>query len=475
MSAEAKEQGWIPLSRLNFREPEILFYFYMDSADNHNREFTMKESQIYAKIERKQRLFTLPEVLAQIIKATEDSSSSLESIAKIISKDVALTGRIMKIGNSSFYGRSQKVNSVREAIKVLGTRTVKSIALSVSVYDLCNRLENRLDLRDFWTHSLEIAIISEMIAEKIKYASPEEAFLAGLLHDMGILILDSTCPEEYEEIWKRVHAGSNLMETERSLLDTDHARVGAFVAARWHLPPKFVEVISDHHQAFDLAKIEQEDMLLRIISLASRTGKFSMYGLTHTAKEDFDNKNALLHSLGLTNDDFADIQSESVNRLIETAKLLEIEVGSALDLVQKANYLLCKLITQLEVLYGCMDEHETKSQQRETDSIATDVMHTVVATFSHYFNNACATILGRSQLLEMALKKNEITDNDDNILTHSIEVIQKGVQSITNVLGVMSSVESFETVQYHEKARIIDLKDQLDKLASEQLDSVASK
>ncbi len=106
------------------------------------------------------------------------------------------------------------------------------------------------------------------------------------------------------------------------------------------------------------------------------------------------------------------------------------------------------------------------------DAIATDVMHTVVATFSHYFNNACATILGRSQLLEMSIDKGDLKDADNRVLTRSIEVIQRGVDSITNVLNVMKSVESFDTVQYHESAKIIDLKEQLDELTADKLEPI---
>jgi putative nucleotidyltransferase with HDIG domain len=432
----------------------------------------MKESQVFARIDGECKLSSLPEVLAQVIKATEDKNASLESIAQVISKDVALTGKILKISNSTFYGRPSKVSSVREAIGVLGTRTVKSIALSVSVYDLCNRLENSLDIRDFWRHSLEAAIVSELIAKKVKYEKAEEAFVCGLLHDIGIPILDSVFPKDYEKVWQLVSKGADLIKSEEAIVGTNHTRVGSFIAEKWNLPGVFGSAILDHHSTFNLDETRNGSLLPQLVALASRVGNYSMNGLAYTGRRDFENRKALLRNLDLTNDDIAQVQSETVNRLMETAQFLEMDVGSPLDLVEKANELLFQLVCQLEALYGSPEAEGSRIPQGQLDHVATDVMHTVVATFSHYFNNACAAILGRSQLLEMALQKGELKDAESDVLTYSIEVIQRGVESISNVLTVMKSVESFDTVEYHQSAKIIDLKEQLDILTAGKLDAI---
>ncbi len=431
----------------------------------------MTELQVFSRIEREYQLFTLPEVLAQVLKATEDRNSSLEAIARIISRDVALTGKLLKMANSSFYGRAANVGSVREAIGILGTRTVKAIALSVSVYDLCGRLEGRLDIKDFWRHSLEVAIVAELIAKKIKSQSAEEAFVCGLLHDIGVLILDSTYPKEYEQVWHTARKGEDLTKTEETYVDVDHTKVGAFVAEQWNLPKRYIGAIRGHHDEFHLSEsLDSQERLTQIVSLASRMSSYSLNASSYTSRKNLENKRALVRNLGLSEDDLADVQSQSVKQIIETAQFLEIDVGSPLDLVQRANDLLFQLICQIEVLYDRMDDARDHFPQNKIDEIATDVMHTVVATFSHYFNNACATILGRSQLLEMAIDKQELVDNGDKVLSHSIEVMQRGVESITNVLNVMKSVESFQTVEYHESAKIIDLKEQLDALTADQLE-----
>ena len=432
----------------------------------------MKESQVLARIENEYKLFSLPEVLAQVIQAVEDRNSSIGTIAEIVSKDVALTSKILGMSNSSFYGRMNKVASVTDAIGVLGTRTVKSIALSVSVYDLCRRLDNSLDIKDFWRHSLEVAILSELIARKTDARIAEEAFVCGLLHDIGILILDSTFSKDYEKVWHLTCKGNDLSKTEESIIGTNHVKVGAFLAEKWNLPERFANAIRDHHRTFDFGKPETEDALSQIVCLASRISSYQMDGLSYIGRKDFENKKALLHNLGLANDDIAEVRSETISRLIETAQFLEMDVGSPLDLVQKANDLLFQLMCQIEALYSNTEEGEAQLPKDRLAVIATDVMHTVVATFSHYFNNACATILGRSQLLEMSLNKGELKDADNRVLTHSIEVIQRGVESITNVLSVMKSVESFDTVQYHESAKIIDLKEQLDELTADKLEPI---
>jgi len=434
----------------------------------------MTESQIFSRIEREHRLFTLPEVLAQVIRIAEDQSSSSRDIATIISRDVTLTSKILKMANSSFYGRPNQVQSVNDAIGVLGTRTVKSIALSVSVYDICNRLDTQVDLKDFWLHSLEVAILSELIAKAVRYKCAEEAFVSGLLHDIGILILDSAFQKEYGSIWQRCTKGEDLISTEESELETNHAQIGAFVAARWNLPLNYQACIRDHHRAFDIVEPNPDARLVNIVALASRLGKFSAHGHVFTGKRDVENKIALIRSLGLSSEVLTEIEKEAVTNFMETASFLEIEVGTPLELAQKANELMNDMFGQLELLYKQLSEHHDRVPVDRIDSLATDVMYTVVATFSHYFNNASATILGRSQLIELALKKGEVSDSSSEILRRSIEVIQSGVESISNVLSVMRSVESFQTVQYHESAKIIDLKEQLDQLAAKRLDPVSS-
>lgn len=434
----------------------------------------MTESQIFSRIEREYRLFTLPEVLAQVIRIAEDPNSSVRDIATIISRDVTLTSKILKMANSSFYGRPNQVQSVNDAIGVLGTRTVKSIALSVSVYDICNRLDTQIDLKDFWLHSLEVGILSELIARAVRYKSAEEAFVSGLLHDVGILILDSAFQNEYESIWRRCIKGEDLIGTEESELETNHAQIGAFVAARWNLPLNYQACIRDHHRVFDMAEPSSDERLVNIVALASRMGKFSAHGHVFNGKRDAENKVALLRSLGLTNAALTEIESEAVTKFMETAAFLEIDVGTPLELAQRANELMNDMFGQLEMLYKKLSEHHSEVPNDKIDAIATDVMYTVVATFSHYFNNACATILGRSQLVELALSKGEVSDSASEILRRSLGVIQSGVESISNVLSVMRSVESFETVQYHESAKIIDLKEQLDKLVATRLDPVCT-
>lgn len=442
-----------------------------DSADNAKEaDVHMTEAQVFSRIGREHHLFTLPEVLAQVLKAIDSPNSSMEVIAGVIARDVALTGKILMMANSSFYGRSGKVRSAREAVGVLGTRTVKSVALSVSVYDICNRLATRIDLRDFWRHSLEMAIVSELVAKAAKSGNQEEAFVCGLLLDIGIIVLDSAYPKDYEQVWTNVCNGGDINKCEEEALGTNHARVAAFLAEKWNLPQNYVESIRNHHTVFKLDEAGSVSKLSQVVGLSSRICKFSLYGPVYKSRDDFENRNVLMRNLCLAPDDLALIDSETVMRFVETAKFLDIDVGSSLDLVQRANYLLFDSYSQLELLYRRLDEEQGRVPASNVDEIAIEVLHIVVATFSHYFNNASATMLGRSQLLELAIRKGEIQDNPAGALAKSIEVIQRGVQNITNVLNVMKSVDTFRTVEYHESARIMDLKGHLNKISFEQLD-----
>jgi signal transduction histidine kinase len=164
----------------------------------------------------------------------------------------------------------------------------------------------------------------------------------------------------------------------------------------------------------------------------------------------------------LKNRDLSEIEPLIVPRFLESASFLEVDVGSPVDLLTEANTRIFDLYREVEDLLNSIKTETDFEQRLEFDRLAVEILHTVVATFSHYFNNACASILGRSQLIEMALKKGDLNDHN-NVLNNSLIAIQNGVNSITGTLQELKQVKSFKTTLYHEKTLIIDLEDSLKK------------
>ena len=135
-------------------------------------------------------LKTLPQTMFEVLRVTRNEQSSTYELAEVILKDPALTATVLRIVNSPFYGAGREVSSVTQAVVAIGMRQVTALALSSSVYRMTDTWESSLDRVRFWRHSLEVAIASRMVAATAGYRHIEEAFVAGLLHDLGLLILE---------------------------------------------------------------------------------------------------------------------------------------------------------------------------------------------------------------------------------------------------------------------------------------------
>jgi putative nucleotidyltransferase with HDIG domain len=422
----------------------------------------MEEKQVFKRLDSVSALSTLPEVLAEILRIADDERAPLDELAKVILKDVPLTARVLGAANSTAYGRNLQATSIRDAIMTLGARTVKSIVLSVSLIDLFNRLKTQIDLQAYWKHSLEVAILSEMLAEKINLGHKEEAYIAGLFHDIGILLMDSCFPREYAHVWQGAQNGESLMKLEESVFNTNHCQVGSYIISRWNLPQVYAHTIIEHHNTIELKEPAKEDIIPQIVNLAERLARYQFDHKPSIRDMEFNNGKIILKNLGLSNSDLVDIESEIVPKFLEAASYLDLEVGSPMELLSEANLRIFRLYREIDELLNSIKKEINFAEHMEYDRLAVEILHTVVATFSHYFNNACASMLGRAQLVEMALNKGELKDNKD-ILKNSLIAIQNGVNSITGTIQELKQVKSFKTTLYHDKTLIIDLEDSLKK------------
>jgi len=422
----------------------------------------MEEKQVFARLDKISALSTIPETLAEILRIADNDKAPLDELAKIILKDVPLTARILSVANSAAYGRNQRATSVRDAIMTLGARTVKSIALSVSLINVLNRMKSQIDLNAYWKHSLEAAIISEMIAEKIGLRYREEAYIAGLCHDIGILLLDNCFPREYAHVWKGAQNGESLIKLEETVFNTNHCRVGSYFVSKWNLPEIYAAAIMNHHDTIELKEPSNDAIIPQIANLAERLTRYRFDVKPSLKDMEFDNSKIIMRNLNLSNSDLVDIESEIIPRFLSAAGFLEIEIGSPMELLSEANLRIFNLYREIEDLLNSIKKEINLSEHMEYDRLAVEILHTVVATFSHYFNNACASMLGRAQLIEMAIKKGDLKDNKD-ILQNSLIAIQNGVNSITGTIQELKQVKSFKTTLYHDRTLIIDLEDSLKK------------
>ncbi|MCR4418996.1 MAG: HDOD domain-containing protein [Clostridia bacterium] len=193
----------------------------------------------------------LPVVVGQVMRLTEDPDSTAMDLGAVIGRDQALTARVLRLANSAYYGFPRRVGTVTEAVVLLGFNTIRNLVLAASVSNVLLREAPGYQLArgELWRHSLTSAMAARLLARKVRYRGAEEAFVAGLLHDIGKLVLSQYVGETYAQIWERVtQERLPFMEAERATLGFDHAQAGGLVAEKWNLPEALVEAVSLHHQ-----------------------------------------------------------------------------------------------------------------------------------------------------------------------------------------------------------------------------------
>lgn len=189
----------------------------------------------------------LPSVVLELIALLGNEEFSAKQLANTLSQDQALAAKLLRLANSSFYGRGRRVGSVAEAIGVLGLRTVRSVVTAVGVSGSFCRHPG-FDHDAFWRHAIGSALCAQALATELRRDDADLAFTVGLLHDIGRLALASTFASDYAEVerWRR-EQDCAASEAERAVLGLDHAEVGGLIAQRWNFAPAIVDAIRDHH------------------------------------------------------------------------------------------------------------------------------------------------------------------------------------------------------------------------------------
>lgn len=205
-----------------------------------------------ALIEAMDDLPVLPAVAARVL-SFDDETVSLQEMSHVLSGDPALTAALLKVANSAYYGFSRRLATVREAVLLLGFKQVRQVALGASLLNAfkhCAGEDDGFDLDLFWGHSIAVAVMAETAARKYNAGRPEEAFTAGVLHDIGVLAVRKALPTEFAAaIAMARRAGLSLWDAEMETFGFTHAQVGAALVERWQLPERLVEALARHHEA----------------------------------------------------------------------------------------------------------------------------------------------------------------------------------------------------------------------------------
>jgi len=267
---------------------------------------------------------TLPQLATRLMALLDNPETSARDIREIMVKDPGLAGRILKLTNTAYYGATEKVVDLNQAIVILGFKTIRSIALSACVLDIFPESDNEdgFEILDFWKHSFIAAAVCKGVALRRQDIDEEEAFVVGLLHDIGKIALKTYAPEETRQILTLSKEKQiSFYAAEEEILETNHAEIGGWLIEKWGLPDHITNTIATHHE---LEKVE--DQLLgsacRFANYICTVKGFPAPGNYESAKLD----KAVWDKLGL--------ERNSLPKIIE---YVNKELAAAEDLLQIVN------------------------------------------------------------------------------------------------------------------------------------------
>jgi HD-like signal output (HDOD) protein len=232
----------------------------------------MDKTGILLRLEDIENLPSLPIMVQQIQKLIASPNSSMAQIGALIARDQAITARVVRLVNSAFYGFSTRISSIPQAIMLLGLNTIKNLVTGVSVVRMFSPEGNTelFDRQKFWLHSFSCAMGARMLAKALGRKEPEDYFLAGLLHDVGVLVLDQFFHEEFTSVLE--HATEKHLDyysAEKEVLEITHGHIGEAVAEKWRVQDFLMHTMRNHHDPSDIGEgTESSRDIIEVVHIA---------------------------------------------------------------------------------------------------------------------------------------------------------------------------------------------------------------
>jgi len=231
-----------------------------------------------------QKLPTLPSVANKITSLINDPTCTAIRLAEVINKDQSLTTRVLRLVNSAFYSLSAEVTNVKHGIALLGFKTISQMVISISVFDVfAGKYGEEFDRRGFWKHSIGCGVISKIVAQGANYPKEDDCFTAGLLHDIGKVVLDQYLHENMIEVLQRTREKEiSFKDAEHEVLGFNHADIGGQVMKKWNIPLPVMVAVQHHHETPEERNGSSfaQDLIVDIVRLADVICKCEHIGFT---------------------------------------------------------------------------------------------------------------------------------------------------------------------------------------------------
>lgn len=418
----------------------------------------MDKQTILASIEQRDDLLSLPQALAEILREVDNPDFGLDQLARIILKDPPLTSKILKMANSSAYQRYGRVSNVNQAVQTLGSTTVKCLALSSSILhpDQVDK-ESGIDPRRYFSNILTVAAACEKISEQIGQRSSEDAFIAGLLHDIGSMFFMHHYPQAYRKIVDgEVRGTTDTREAELKIFGIDHCEIGQLLAAKWRLPEVVINAARDHHDE------KTTDQISKIVRLATLLVSQGAEGEPAELDVQLSYVAQAGEALGLNMEQVNEVSAGLMSAAISVAKYLEIDIGSIEDILARSNRELWNAYFMVETLFRERQELSRKLLEQERSRGAFESKTIALATLSHYVNNAAMAVYGRSQMIRMRLSQEGHGDLME-MLPESLDVIDQGIKKTVAVLAEMKEISPIDEIEFLSTSKALNLDDRIER------------
>ena len=223
---------------------------------------------------------SLPAVGQRVLSLTENESVSPDELRDAIQTDPVLIARILRRLNSSYFGLSHKIADVRTAVNLLGVREIRNLAITVFMSKLFEEdgSHGSYHREGLWSHCVSVGVCARLVSRVCDRGLPEEAYIAGLLHDIGLILLDQTLRRHFIKVLDEIGPSVPTCDVESEIFSFDHATLGGYVAQRWNFPQQIVDAITFHHQPLKYTGPHKEIVYAVAVAnyLCSRAGKTSL-------------------------------------------------------------------------------------------------------------------------------------------------------------------------------------------------------
>jgi two-component system, cell cycle response regulator len=307
--------------------------------------------QLVEKVKACQTLPSLPAIAVQVLQIAQSPDADITKIAHLITQDPALSSKILKTVNSSFYGRSQNVGTISQALVILGLQSVKTLVLGFSLVTNLRAGKSTgggFDHIQYWKRSAYAATAAKLLCTKAGIVQTEEAFLATLLADIGMLVLDTVLGDEYSAVCAKAATHNDLARVESEVLGLTHADVGKIMTESWKLPPLLSTPVAHHCSPQDVTD-PQLARLSDLVRLAGRCADVFVDPEAASAIQDVRNHCLKLHKMAEVDCDA--LLAEIGNKTREIASLFEINLGSPVQyeqILKRANEALVEITLQTQ-------------------------------------------------------------------------------------------------------------------------------